>query len=452
MFFASITVHAQLPEEYTNSVYDEVKHPYPLFDSLGVVSKETYYYKVGDMEYEYYGLFEEPKKDSALIFSYYYDTLQNKVTTLSGVEFEEDFLTEYYLSDSNQVNKIKYTELSYVQKRFLRRNKRKEWYGIKDYIRDEKGAIKSSKHTHYRESWKEWRKKGRRKAYKIDSSSFKETFYNSLGLIDSSHKIMLKYFSSDTSVIETVNFEYTDSGRLNRKVKTYSERDWSYPNQQYGIYWWLNIKTKKHKIRVPFNWDYTQERDFRYHKNGKLRAIHTQVDSGAVSSKIFKYTNFDSLASISSVYDNDTTVEERLEYDSLNRISYHFKTAKSNHDHVADPRIICKLFTGLSSTKTQTYYYDPDGSYTKVTESDGGSIITTTYYNTQGVLVKRCFSLDYCNTYIYNKNQNVIQIVSSDSTFTKFKYNQFGLQIEKRTPSYDCPENSIIRTFYKFSN
>jgi len=207
--FGSIAVQAQLPTEYTTSVYDEVKHPYPLFDSLGVVSKETYYYKVGDMEYEYYGLFEEPKKDSALIFSYYYDTLQNKVTTLSGIEYEEDFLTEYYLSDSNQVNKIKYTELSYVEKRFLRKNKRKELYGIKTYTRDENGIIKSSKHKYYCESWKEWREKGGRKAYKIDSSSFKETFYNSLGLIDSSHKIMLKDFSSDTSVIETVNFEYT---------------------------------------------------------------------------------------------------------------------------------------------------------------------------------------------------------------------------------------------------
>jgi len=244
------------------------------------------------------------------------------------------------------------------------------------------------------------------------------------------------------------------SGRLNRKVKTYSERDWSYPNQQYGIYWWLNIKTKKHKIRVPFNWDYTQKRDFRYHKNGKLKAIHTQVDSGAVFSKIFKYTNFGSLASISSVYDNDTTVEERLEYDSLNRVIYHFTTSQSDHSYVRDPRVICKLMSGISIEITINYTYNEDGSYTVTKESNGGFFnsldTTTSYHNSQGVLVKRCFSLDYCNTYIYNKNQNVIQIESSDSTFTKFKYNQFGLQIEKRTPSFDHPEDSIIRTFYKF--
>jgi hypothetical protein len=70
LVITSVAAKAQLPKEYTTSVHEEVQLPYPIptYLELGTIKAEKFVYSTDSEENEYWEVFEENEKDSALVF------------------------------------------------------------------------------------------------------------------------------------------------------------------------------------------------------------------------------------------------------------------------------------------------------------------------------------------------------------------------------------------------
>lgn len=444
--FCSATVFAQLSDEYTTTVYEEVKHPYPLFDSLGVVSMEKYYYRVGDMQYEYYNLFENPEKDSALIFSYYFDSIQNKVTTISDVEYEEDIKTEYYLSGSNQIYKIKYSDFSFTEKRFLRKNKRREWYGIKTYTRDQNGVIISAKHKYYRESWKEWRKKGKKKDYKMDRSSYTLGFYNINGTLDSVYLFQVN--KRDTQTFSKKLF-YDERGQLDSTHELDKNIYWQ-RGAAYGFLWKLKSKYQPYRRSYTLQ-ELSQRMSYDTFGNAVRRDCHQ--DGVNLCSQISEYNSNGLIERIVLKKYDKEYVMRTFTYDSLNRISRYYRNSSEWECARTYPYLYSKRLVTEPWQLTLDYIYSSDSSYKTIASHTSWVKNDTSYYNSNNLLIKICSSIGPCKIYTYSSSDKLLSIVTDENDYLKLlKYDENGLLIETQRRSYIKDEFDKIKSFYTYKN
>ena len=457
LFLVANLADAQLPEEYTRSVYEKVRHPFPLFDSLGVVSKEVYYYRSGELQYEFYELFENSKEDSVLVFSYLYDTLDHILTTLNIDHYDgEKLVTKYYLKNG-KIRQIEYPSIS-EKIRFLRKNlisedTRRIVYNYK------KGVIKScaSENTSLRL---------KKRKNRIDTVSIKECinfikYYNPRGLIDSSYFFDSWYLIGDSISVRTkVKYNQDDElaniSRRRRIVRLKTKNRW-----------WKHRQTYKNEVlekdRVVLN--AIHNTSFTYNSKNQLEQVKEFIDTTLAYQTDYQYNEIDSVSSISTTDGYNLLIKEEIfTYDSLYRLGY--KQTNYGTGGYRDPYNlnVCRKYITRPNFMTVYLYGQVDSLGKIVTEksksSDWHDNFRLPYSQAKTLIngkpLRRNTNEEYEETALFN-----CTLFGQDGSFKELdwtcifnKYDALKVEnkliITNKTRENEELGHSIIKQFYTF--
>ncbi|MGB0850974.1 MAG: hypothetical protein ACPGTP_06995, partial [Bacteroidia bacterium] len=349
---------AQLPAEYEGSVYEEVKHPNSVLDSLHVLSKRTFLFRNEYIERRHYYLFEKHDRDSVLIAEYLYDPVERKVSIESGMLFREPYKKEYYLTDKSKIDYTVYP--SYVAKRkgFHLFKKVNSYYATTWYERDHQNRITSSKHTFYRESWRQSHSKGRKFSYEMDSSSYIYRFYNLDGFIDSviTRDNSSSYGSLDTTISLEV-YAYNDDKQLESVQKFIKSINW-HRKAKYGLLWGIRQKMAP---MYSSHWNDTSKILYTYDENRQLIQKSCILDSPDSCLEKREYNSYGKLSLVVKICNGKEFEIESYEYDSFQRVSRKFISSTTWSCNLQDPRITTKTIIFPDWRETTKYEYNQDG-------------------------------------------------------------------------------------------
>jgi hypothetical protein len=430
-----LSLLAQLPVDYTTTVYDEVKHPFPLFNELGVLNMQTYMYRNEYNALENCRLFDTLQSDSLLIRSYEFDPLKRTIKNYIHYQYDNNTETRiYFLNKKHEVLKIETYGPRYIFKPFLRKKQISEGSSKTIFVKNEYNNTFTKSTKYYYANWEENRK-GKKYSLQIDSNNFRTTIYNENGLVDSIYHYQIhsyNYKDDDTTIIST-KMTYTPKFNKLTKVTTV------YQNHQ-----WYNNN--------PSHWNFIEIKNIDYNLKGQLTSLKCQLDSSPICSKLYVYTLFDSLETIYTTCSQDTFVEESKRFDSFNRLTHHYKTKISDFSIHQDPRNSCsKRIIITPTTSTFVYTYKSDGTYAiDETRTDLWTHSTIRYYTKSKELIKTCNRDSTCLCYTYDTDRKLLNTKSNNGVLSLNKYNQQGLLIQSKNRSYIDDEYNIIRHFYQF--
>ena len=389
---------AQLSQEYTTSVYDEVNRF--SFDSIEYKKKETYHFRIREIEEVYgteYGeLYEGSDADSLLIGLEILDkeNLRSSMSKNNGFGHSFFNLSEY--NEAGYLTKHTFIDRDCNSCLILYEDATKlvrleTLYTYKDGRIDSKFVLKIKPIIKKRIS------KSKRKIKGFDTTFQSKSLYNHSG-----------YIIQQEKELPLINVKYKE-GYSSTTVERIGERILNF-SQTYSLILpvyksignYRGYNKSKDSTTVSkhvHSFDYTDS-----------QVIETcVVDSIFNGSYIYSYNHFDSLKSITYSSESGELFEiKRYFYDSLNRpleIRHLYLKRLCKLSPLLLP--VCSMGQNQEATENIKYYYT-DSTYSI---SDGN---TQKVFNKNGILLR-----NHWYTFHYNRNN---QIVKGDKIYYDLKF------------------------------
>lgn len=441
---------AQLPTEYKRSIYEEVKHPFPLLDTSEVLSKNEYYFKqYGEEYHDIYGI-NNFNGDSMLTFSYSYDTLNNSIEVYDS-RFGLMNNNSYYLSKNNQLKKFLYHESYISNRRLIKKIKQIDYFTKKTYNKDSNGVVLSSLDLGYKEVWTISRHLQKQKLLSKEDLSRTEVFYNKHGFPDSSISIQIKAVrglkQSDT-LTNVKRWFYNSDFSLDSLNELENWTIWQ-KEPASGLFWRIKERHKPFK-KLCNNYEVSLKNY--YNKNGQEIKRNWWQDSIQKCSNFYEYNRENLLERALITYQNKKFVNKTYTYDSLSRTQRSFENSGQADCIYNYPNqlIHFKKIVEEPWKMIKSYTYFQDNSYQIVTSHTHWGE-DTTYFTSKKQLVRKCPGYGPCVNYRYNIAGKLTSVTTDNKqVLQSYKYNGFGLLTEEKWRDDADSEFQIRKTYYTY--